>query len=144
MRPRKCAVRCVAALALTFVACSTPTSPSSDDILAHRARWASHHLSDYVYTYEFSAFNAFADRAIRVEVHGDTVRSAVVVSTGQSLDASFVPTIDQLFDQALANAGHSLRAITFDRALAYPAHMAFAGPPDALSDVQASALQALP
>ena len=142
---------CIALLAGPLVACHAPTSPSGiitnptpDQIVAQRAVWASHGLTDYSYTYEFFAFNAVAFQPIRLGVRQDTVRSAVLIATGRALVPvpTYFPTIDKLFDLALevATAG-SLRVIAFDPALRYPVHMEITAPPDALSGVEASALQ---
>ncbi len=143
---------CVALLAGPLVACHAPTSPSPfvianptpGHILARRAVWAAHGLTDYAYTYEFHALNALADQTIRLGVHQDTVRSAVLVATGRALaPPPYFPTINKLFDLALADAtAGSLRVIAFDPALGYPVHMQITANPDALQSVEASALQA--
>ncbi len=137
----------VAGLAVCLAACQAPTSPttivnpSADDIRAHRAVWASHGLTNYSYTYEFSAFNAFADQPIRLQVRQDTVRAAVLVTTGKSLEPAYFPTVDALFDLALAAANRdSLRLVAFDPTLGYPVRLQIAANPDALSSVRASTL----
>jgi Family of unknown function (DUF6174) len=141
---------CVAVFTLDLIACHAPTSPTTvldpgpGDILAHRALWASHGLLDYSYTYEFSAFNAFANQPLRLQVHEDTVRSAVLMATGRPVEATYLPTINRLFDLALTAAtDHSLQVIAFDPALDYPVRMRFAALPDALSSLEASSLQPL-
>ena len=142
---------CVAVIGSSLVGCHAPTSPPSivnptpNDVLAYRVMWASHNLTNYSYIYEFQAFNAYAGHPIRLEVQGDTVRSAVLVETGQPIQpAVYFPTIDAMFDRALAAATNdSLEQISFDPALDYPVRMLFLANPDALSSVQASALQPL-
>ena len=150
MKPLTLIRRCVALLAGPLFACHAPTSPSAvianptpGQILAQRAVWAAHGLSDYAYTYEFHAFNAFADHPIRLGVRQDTVRSAVLTATGRILAVpDYFPTVDKLFELALADAtAGSLRVIAFDPALGYPVHMQIAANPDALQSVEASALQ---
>jgi len=93
-------------------------NPTPGQVLAQPTVWAAHGLTDYSYTYEFVAFNAFANQAIRLGVRQDTVRSAVLLATGQVLASpTFFPTIDKLFDLALADAtAGSLRVIAFDPA----------------------------
>ena len=152
MKPLTLIRRCVALLAGSLIACHAPTSPGAivianptpGQILAQRTVWAAHGLTDYAYTYEFHAFNAFADQTIRLGVRQDTVRSAVLMATGRVLapPPDFFPTIDALFDLALADAtAGSLRLIAFDPALGYPVHIQIAANPDALQGVEASALQ---
>jgi hypothetical protein len=93
-------------------------------------------------------FNAFAGRAILVEVRNDTVQSATVVATGQLLARPytfFPPTLDGLFDQAAqALQEQKLSAVRFDPQVGYITRMDIAGPPDASGSVFASALQPLP
>lgn len=151
MKPLTLIRRCVALLAGPLIACHAPTSPSAivianptrGQILAQRAVWAAHGLTDYAYTYEFHAFNAWADQAIRLGVRQDTVRSAVLMATGQVLaPPTGFPTIDKLFDLALTDAtAGTLRVIAFDPVLGYPVQMQITAIPDALSWVEASALQ---
>jgi uncharacterized protein DUF6174 len=132
-------------LAVLALACSNPAAPTSvQSILAHRAVWVGQGLTNYSYTYQFHAFNAFADQPLRLEVRQDTVRSVVVLATGQSISPAYFPTIDALFDRALGTAQNgSLTRIAFDAVRGYPTLLAYAAVPDALSSQQASALQPL-
>jgi hypothetical protein len=135
----------VGSLAASILACSSPTDPSAPNILAHRAVWNSQNLVNYSYTYEFHAFNSLADQPLRVAVRQDTVRSVVVLATGDSIPPNFFPTIDALFDQALQGMQNgSLTRITFDPVRGYPTSLGYAALPDALSAQQASDLQPLP
>lgn len=136
----------VGSLAILAVGCSTPTGPTPvQGILAHRAAWQAQHLVNYSYTYEFYAFNALANQPLRLVVRQDTVRSVIVVATGDSIPPTYFPTIDALFDRALAaEQNGSLTGIAFDPARSYPTHLRYAALPDALSSQQASAVQPLP
>lgn len=136
----------VAGSVAAVLACSNPTEPTSVlNILAHRAEWTNQQLANYSYTYQFAAFNAFAYQPLRVEVRQDTVRSVVVLATGDTITATYFPTIDALFDRALAAAQNgSLTRIAFDPERSYPTLLDYAAIPDALSSQQASALQPLP
>ena len=136
----------VGSLAALILGCSSPTGPTSvQNILAHRAVWKGQGFANYSYTYQFEAFNAFANRPLRLEVRQDTVRSVVVLATGQNIVPTYFPTIDALFDRALDAAQNgSLTRIAFDPVRGYPTLLAYAAIPDALSSQQASALQPLP
>ena len=132
--------------ALAVLACSSPTGPASiQSILAHRALWENQRLANYSYTYQYHAFSAVADQPLRLEVRQDTVRSVVVLATGENIPPAYFPTIDALFDRALAAAqNRSLTRIAFDAVRGYPTLLDYAAVPDALSSQQASALQSLP
>jgi hypothetical protein len=129
--------------------CSDSTGPQpSDDIQAHRARWAAHGLVGYSYDYRVTGFFiSYAGHHIRLEVRDGVVRSATDVATGQAMpgDPARWPTIDALFDQAQHAAdAHALHAVRFDPVLDYPTDIEVSGPPDASGSVFASDLQPLP
>lgn len=136
----------LAVLAAFIAACSSSTGPTSVlNIRAHQAAWNGQKFMNYSYTYEFSAFNALANQPLRLEVRQDTVRSVVVLATGDSIDATYFPTIDALFAQALtAELDGSLTHIEFDAVLGYPTRIPYSAVPDALSSQQASALELAP
>ena len=129
-----------------LIGCSNPTEPTSVlNILEHRAEWTNQKLANYSYTYQYAAFSVLAFQPLRVEVRQDTVRSVVVLATGDTVTATYFPTIDALFDRALAAAQNgSLTRIAFDPVRSYPTLLNYAALPDALSAQQASALQPLP
>ena len=132
-------------LGVLALACSNPTAPTSArSILAHRAVWVGQRLTNYSYTYQFHAFNAFADQPLRLEVRQDTVRSVVVLATGESIPPAYFPTVDALFDRALGAAqSGSLTRIAFDPVRGYPTLLGYVANPDALQSQQASTLQPL-
>jgi hypothetical protein len=138
-----------AALALLLLAaCNDPAiAPSQQDVSRERALWSAHHLSRYAYVYELTGFLVnYAGHPIRLVVLADTVRSATDMTTGDSVPgAATFPTLDGLFDQALAalSAG-TLKAITYDSVFAFPSRMDLSGPPDASGSVLASSLELLP
>jgi uncharacterized protein DUF6174 len=126
---------------LVLPGCGTLTELKTLDLNRHRAAWEAQGLTDYSYVYELDGFLInYAGKPIRLEVRQDTVRSAVVIATGDTL-AGHWPTIDDLFDQA-AEAQHDdiLKAITFDPVLSYPVRMDLSGPPDASGSVLAGQL----
>lgn len=131
-----------AGLAVLLPACSSPTAPTSvQGILAHEATWAGQGLTSYSYTYRVVGF---ADLLFRLEVRQDTVRSAVVLATGESIPPGDFPTISALFDQALGAARNgSLTDATFDGARGYPTLLTYATVPDKVSLQQATDLQPL-
>ncbi len=136
---------CLVPLAL-LTACANHTGSllSVQTVLEHRAMWEAQGLTSYSYTYEFWAFNRFAGQPLRLEVRADTVRSVVVVATGEVVDPRYFPTINSLFERALAAARDgSLTTVTFDRQRGYPTGLGYAAVPDALSSERASALQPL-
>lgn len=131
-------------VSVLIAACSSATSPVSIEM--HRAQWKSHGLANYDYTYEFFAgfSSGPANEPLRVMVRQDTVRSAQLAD-GTPLTPGYLPTIDELFDRALAAAKDgSLKTVTFDPDLGYPTLIAYDRVPDALQSEQASALQAQP
>ena len=127
-------------------ACANPTGPGSitsfQNIIAHRALWRAQNLTDYSYTYQFWAFNRFAGQPLQLEIRADTVRSVVVVATGDSINPAYFPTIDALFERALSAAKDgSLRRVAFDPVRGFPTALGYATVPDGLSSQEASDLQ---
>lgn len=138
-----------AAVLLAFLsACSGPTAPSAAQIEQSRASWETHNLDRYAYQLEYTGFlSALANRAMRLVVLNDTVRSAQFVGTWDSVPVipSTLPTIEQLFIQAVdaSNAGR-LTAFEVDSTFSYPTLIGIAGPPDASGTILASSLELLP
>jgi uncharacterized protein DUF6174 len=136
----------IALAPIVMTACADSSGPPSityiHSISAHRAQWRAQSLPDYSYTYQFWAFNRFAGQALRLEVRADTVRSVVVVATGEIVSPAYFPTIEALFDRALDAAIHgSLRGVAFDSVRGFPTHLGYATVPDGLSSQDASDLQ---
>jgi len=136
----------IAPVLILMSACANPTGPSSitsiQSIIAHRALWRAQSLTDYSYTYQFWAFNRFAGQPLQLEIRDDTVRSVVVVATGDSINPLYFPTIEGLFDRALGAAKDgSLRRVAFDPVRGFPTHLGYATVPDRLSSQEASDLQ---
>ena len=144
---RLCGTVAVGSLAVWVLACSSPAGPGSVlSILAQRAVWKDQGIANYAYIYQFHAFNALADKPLRVEVRQDTVRSVVVLATGQNISPppAYFPTIDALFDRALGAAQNgSLTRSAFDAVRGYPTLLIYEANPDALTSQQASTLQPL-
>lgn len=145
---RRWGAKLVLGLTLVGLSCDSPTGPSVETVVQHQAAWATHNLSRYAYQYEITGFfNTLEGKAIRLVVLGDTVRSATFVATGDSVPVapSLLPTIDKLFEQAIAAAtDNTLTGVTFDPTFSYPLQMDLAGPPDAGGSVFASHLELLP
>lgn len=81
---------------------SSPTGPSVSDIQRAEGEWRTHNLTRYAYRYETTGgFSALDGQAIRLVVLGDTVRSARLVATNDSVPVAFLPTIDALFVLAI-------------------------------------------
>ncbi|MEO8201774.1 MAG: DUF6174 domain-containing protein [Gemmatimonadota bacterium] len=133
---------------LALFACNDSAAPSVLDLQESRARWAHLHLTTYVYDFGMTGFfNNMSGHVFHVTVREDTVRSAVDLATGDSLPLlqAGVPTIDALFEQAIAarNSG-TLSDIQFDPIMRYPHVISLMGPPDASGSLAASHLQPLP
>jgi len=119
--------------ALVLIACGTPTAPTPRELLVERAQWQAQGLTNYSYVWE--------------QIGGGVLRSAVFVATGDTVPGplTWFPTIDQMFDQAIAAAnGHTLHAIVFDHHYHYPVRMDLDGPADASGSVLASELTPAP
>jgi hypothetical protein len=127
---------------------TSPTAPSLVDLQRAQASWTAHHLTRYAYRYMTTGFfNALDGKAIRVVVLADTVRSAQVVATNDSLPvaSAMLPTIDALFALAIAaRADGTLVAAQFDSVFAYPTRLEIAGHPDASGVIVASHIELLP
>ncbi len=135
-------------LVVALAACSDACGPTAEDVLAHRADWLAHHLTEYTYIYETRGFFiSWEAQPIRVAVRSGVVVSATFVATGEPASASPTdfPTIDKLFDQAAdAARDHRLRAISFDGQLSYPRRMDLDGAPDARGSLIATQVQPIP
>lgn len=131
-----------------LASCDNSSSvPSVAEIQQHQAAWASHHLTRYAYRYMTSGyFISWDGQLMRLVVLGDTVRSAQFVATNDSVPgAAGLPTIDRLFQQAIAaRENGALLAADFDTTLGFPTRLVFDGPPDASGSVTASGIEFLP
>jgi hypothetical protein len=131
----------------TLLGCGA-TTPSETELEVDRTRWASHHLTNYAYDYRTSGFfDNLAGQTVHLVVLGDTLRSAVVVATGDSLPVpnQALATINEMFDLAISNRERgSLAGIEFDQVLGYPRRIDISGPADAAGSIMASSLQPLP
>ena len=99
--------------ALILAACDTPTDSPLNELLVERAQWQAQGLTDYSYVWEQDGFfNRFAGQAIRLQIRGGVLQSAVFVATGDSVPGplTWFPTIDQMFEQAIA-AAHGQRSM---------------------------------
>lgn len=133
------AMRC-ARLAVTVAcaalasSCSNATSPLSNELSVQRHRWDSAKVRDYQFTYRALCFCAITD-SVRVLVIADTVQSATVISSGQQLDRTFVPTVVGLFkiiDDALV-AKRDVHA-TYDSQYGFPTQIELPGRPGFADD----------
>lgn len=133
---------------LGAVACQSPAGPSLADLEQARAQWASHHLTRYAYQYTSRGFfNTIEGQTMRLVVIDDTVRSARLVPSNDSVPVApaALPTIDQLFAIAFtAQQGGRLTVAIFDPTFSFPAQLSIAGPPDASGTLTASNLELLP
>ncbi len=132
------------AVAAVCLGCSASTGPDHFYLAVQRSEWEAQHLTSYQYDYLVTGFFInYAGKPIRVTVQNGVVQSAVFVADSEPISqpASFLPTIDQLFDRAeAASAGGSLTGISFDSRLHFPTEMDLAGPPDDSGSLFASDL----
>ena len=137
-------------LALAGASCGhESTSPDSATALVQRyqAAWETHQLSSYVYDFKTIGFTTALDgQTFHLLVVADTVRSAVNLATGESFpQPSLFPSVDQLYDQALAGARTGdLSDIQVDTQLSYPLLLVYKGFPDASGSIVCSNLQPVP
>jgi Family of unknown function (DUF6174) len=129
-------VRCtgVPLFSVFMVACSSPTSPTVHDVLAHQAIWAAQHLGTYSFTFQVwaSTYPIECPTAEwQITVQQGTATGSACLATGQATSTPRV-TIDSLFADALAAASaQRLSTISFDPVRGYPTEIDYAGPPDA-------------
>lgn len=143
-------MRCVrpALLGIALAGCRDVTGVSPDGVLRHRAIWLSQGISSYSYVYEQTGFFicCINGEQITVMVQHDTVRSAIVTTTGQPITTtgSFF-TIATLFDRAEGAARDgTLHSISYDARLGYPTRIDISAGPDRSGSVFATALQRAP
>jgi uncharacterized protein DUF6174 len=131
---------------LTLAACTESTAPNAALIQAQRARWTGQAVTSYTYIYRVTGFFInYQGQDITLTIHNDSVVSALISATGEPRSPTGFPTIDELFDQALAaSRGGTLTHIEFDSKFGYPTRMDLAGPPDASGSVFSSSLQPAP
>lgn len=110
---------------LLATACSNPLGPEQDELSAARARWAIVSANPYDFVQQRFCFCGPPTlRAIRTEVIGGVVNSAIYVDTGEPIDEplSTVPTIDDLLDEiqdAIDRDAFSLDAV-YDPQFGFP------------------------
>ena len=136
VRRKSWVARCIAVTILSLVAagCSASTGPDRPDLLVQRAEWDAKRITSYEYDYLVTGFFInYAGKPIRVTVQNGEVQSAVFVADSEPISepASFLPTVNELFDRAeAASTRGALTRISFDPRLHFPTEMDLAGPPD--------------
>jgi len=110
------------AAALVSSGCHDISAPGDRSALeASRQKWAHTGLRDYTFTLRMDCFCAI-NGPVRVLVVADSVRQVTMDSTGELLNAPWIPTINKLFDfidQQIARPAAVLQ-VTYDPALGYP------------------------
>ena len=129
--------RCIAVVILSLLTagCSASTGPDRWDVPVQRAEWHAQGITNYEYDYLVTGFFInYAGKPIRITVRNGEVQSAVFVADSEPMPqpATFLPTVDELFDRAVAaSSAGALTGISFDPRLHFPTEMDLAGPPDA-------------
>lgn len=111
------------AAALVSTGCHDIAGPDDRSALeASRQKWSRSGLTDYTFTLRMDCFCAI-NGPVRVLVVSDSVRQVTMDSTGELLNAPWIPTIKKLFDfidQEIARPAAVLQ-VTYDPSLGYPA-----------------------
>jgi hypothetical protein len=121
-----------AGVLVSAASCSAITDPTGEDgsgsVMELRVRWGRWRaVGPRSYTYELrrSCFcGAETVTPARVEVRDGRVADIRSLATGQQLSLAFVPTIDSLFERAIAEAergGHV--AVAYHPLLSYPTRL---------------------
>jgi hypothetical protein len=102
--------------------CHDVTSPRDRETLeANRQKWAQHGFKDYAFTLRMDCFCAI-NGPVNVIVVADSARQVTMQSTGEVVNAPWIPTITKLFDyidQTLSRNPAVLR-VTYDPDFGYP------------------------
>jgi hypothetical protein len=112
-------------VAASFAAgCRDVVDPGARDretLEANRQRWNEHGYTNYAFTLRMDCFCAI-NGPVTVLVVADSARVVTVQSTGEVINAPWIPTIKKLFDyidQTIARGPAVLR-VTYDPVLGYP------------------------
>lgn len=129
----------VALLTLTFIGCTDPLGPASDELALARARWTMTNADNYVFEFQRSCFCATDSvRPIRIEILDGLVSSASYTDTEEPISPPFalVPTIDDLFDevQGAVDGMASSVIANFDAEMGYPTSVQIDYIRDAIDD----------
>jgi Family of unknown function (DUF6174) len=119
MRPSPFLLTSLLAAALGCRDVVAPVDRSELD--ANRQKWAQHGYADYTFTLRMDCFCAI-NGPVQVVVIADSARQVTMVSTGEVLNAPWIPTIKKLFDfidQTIARPAAVLH-VTYDPTLGYP------------------------
>ena len=103
-----------AAIAL-LASCSDSTAPRN--VVDARSLWRSQNISSYSYVAERVCFCLGGSEPVTIQVVQGKVSSVIVVATGAQIPTGGWPTIDELFDEIIANPPTTVQ---FNAALGYP------------------------
>jgi hypothetical protein len=121
MRPSLLLTSLLAA-ALVSSGCHDISGPGGrSELQANRQKWTQSGVTDYTFTLRMDCFCAI-NGPVRVVVVADSARQVTMESTGEVLNAPWIPTIKKLFDfidQQIARPAAVLQ-VTYDPTLGYP------------------------
>lgn len=103
-----------AAIAL-LVSCSDSTAPRN--AVDAQGLWRSQNIASYSYVAERVCFCEVGSEPVTIQVVQGKVSSVTVVATGAEIPTTGWPTIDELFDEIIANPPTTVQ---FNAALGYP------------------------
>jgi hypothetical protein len=116
-------LRCVVLIAPLVAGCSDITSPNGKrtELDANRQKWAANGYMSYAFTLRMDCFCAI-NGPVTVLVVGDSARQVTLQSSGEVINAPWIPTIKKLFDyidQEITRPAAVLR-VSYDATLGFP------------------------
>lgn len=116
--------------------CSDVVAPvDRSELDANRQKWAEHGYTSYAFSLRMDCFCAI-NGPVTVLVVADSALQVTLQSTGEVLNAPWIPTIKKLFDfidQTIARPGASLH-VTYDPTLGFPTAIVADPVPNAVDD----------
>jgi hypothetical protein len=103
-----------AAVIALLASCSDSTAPRN--VVDAQSLWQSQNISSYSYVAERVCFCLGGSEPVTVQVVQGKVSSVTVVATGAQIPTSGWPTINELFDEIIANPPTTVQ---FNAALGY-------------------------
>jgi Family of unknown function (DUF6174) len=111
------------------------SEPTASQLAAARAVWATNGYTSYQFTITMDCFCG-VNGPIRATVVDDSLVSATLVASGESINPQWVSTVKDLFDfidRGLTNHADVLR-VTYDPNLGYPRQIVYDGSRAAADD----------
>jgi len=120
--PRRLLASLIVASFAAAAACdSDPFGPERSDLQINRNKWRERGYRDYSVTMTRDCFCVFTG-PVTLTVRSDSVVAAVRVSDGAPTDATYLPTVNKLFDfiQTAIDDHTKTITVTYDAELGFP------------------------